>query len=493
MKSSSIYFKNFIATAGLVIISFILLGSAFVFLGRTYLISEYRDKMDSNADEVVHTASAMSVSGSISGWDLRIIITSLASSTGNHIFITNSSGLVILCSDRELNCPHIGKQLSDNVMSALSGSGDMDQLTNLDGFYDGTRFVVAKPISAADGELIGYVFVSADTSSMVGAYRTFMWVALAVASAVLMLALLISLVYSRKMSEPLDEMAVAARKFAHGDFSVRVKNKDQRTDEVGALIDSFNEMADSLEKSEARRNAFIGNISHELRTPMTTIAGFADGILDGTIPKEDEGKYLAAIADETRRLSRLVRNMLDVSQLQARVSDKSRRKNFDLTELMLQTLLSFEKRADEKKLDMDLQLPEDHIMVFADPDAITQVIYNLVDNAVKFAFESSVITVLLYKKSGKAYVSIKDRGETIPPDDLPFIFDRFHKSDHSRSLDKDGVGLGLYLVKTIINSHDEDIAVTSRDGMTEFVFTLALSEGENSEARTSNKERTVTP
>jgi signal transduction histidine kinase len=493
MKSSSIYFKNFIATAGLVIISFILLGSAFVFLGRTYLISEYRDKMDSNADEVVRTASAMSIGGSISGWDLRIIITSLASSTGNHIFITNSSGLVILCSDRELNCPHIGKQLSDNVMSVLSGSGDMDQLTNLDGFYDGTRFVVAKPISAADGELIGYVFVSADTSSMVGAYRTFMWVALAVASAVLMLALLISLVYSRKMSEPLDEMAVAARKFAHGDFSVRVKNKDQRTDEVGALIDSFNEMADSLEKSEARRNAFIGNISHELRTPMTTIAGFADGILDGTIPKEDEGKYLAAIADETRRLSRLVRNMLDVSQLQARVSDKSRRKNFDLTELMLQTLLSFEKRADEKKLDMDLQLPEDHIMVFADPDAITQVIYNLVDNAVKFAFESSVITVLLYKKSGKAYVSIKDRGETIPPDDLPFIFDRFHKSDHSRSLDKDGVGLGLYLVKTIINSHDEDIAVTSRDGMTEFVFTLALSEGENSEARTSNKERTVTP
>ena len=493
MKSSSIYFKNFIATAGLVIISFILLGSAFVFLGRTYLISEYRDKMDSNADEVVRTASAMSIGGSISGWDLRIIISSLASSTGNHIFITNSSGLVILCSDRELNCPHIGKQLSDNVMSVLSGSGDMDQLTNLDGFYDGTRFVVAKPISAADGELIGYVFVSADTSSMVGAYRTFMWVALAVASAVLMLALLISLVYSRKMSEPLDEMAVAARKFAHGDFSVRVKNKDQRTDEVGALIDSFNEMADSLEKSEAQRNAFIGNISHELRTPMTTIAGFADGILDGTIPKEDEGKYLAAIADETRRLSRLVRNMLDVSQLQARVSDKSRRKNFDLTELMLQTLLSFEKRADEKKLDMDLQLPEDHIMVFADPDAITQVIYNLVDNAVKFAFESSVITVLLYKKSGKAYVSIKDRGETIPPDDLPFIFDRFHKSDHSRSLDKDGVGLGLYLVKTIINSHDEDIAVTSRDGMTEFVFTLALSEGENSEARTSNKERTVTP
>lgn len=209
---------------------------------------------------------------------------------------------------------------------------------------------------------------------------------------------------------------------------------------------------------------------------MTTIAGFADGILDGTIPKTDEDKYLAAIADETRRLSRLVRNMLDVSQLQARVSDKTRRRDFDLTELILQTLLSFESRATEKNLDMDLQLPEDHIMVFADPDAITQVIYNLVDNAVKFAYQNSVITVLLYKNSGKAYVSVKDRGDTVPESDLPFIFDRFHKSDRSRSMDKDGVGLGLYLVKTIINSHDEDIAVTSRDGITEFVFTLALSQ-----------------
>lgn len=492
MRTSSIYFKNFIATAGLVIISFILLGSAFVFLGKTYLISEYRDKMDGNADEVVHTASAMSMGGSISGWDLRIIISSLATSSGNHIFITNESGLVILCSDKELNCRHIGMQLSDDMMAMLKNNGSIDQLTTLDGFYSGTRYVVAKPITTVSGQLIGYVFVTADTSSMVGAYRTFMWVALAVAAAVLLLALLISLVYSRKMAEPLDEMAVAARKFAHGDFSARVKNEEQRTDEVGALIDSFNEMADSLENSEARRNAFIGNISHELRTPMTTIAGFADGILDGTIPKADEEKYLVAIADETRRLARLVRNMLDVSQLQARVSDKSGRKDFDLTELILQTLLSFEQRAEEKKLDMDLQLPEDHITVFADPDSITQVVYNLVDNAVKFAFESSVITVLLYKKAGKAYVSIKDRGETIPPDDLPFIFDRFHKSDHSRSLDKDGVGLGLYLVKTIINSHDEDIAVTSRDGMTEFVFTLALSETDNAETRTSNKERTVT-
>ncbi len=208
---------------------------------------------------------------------------------------------------------------------------------------------------------------------------------------------------------------------------------------------------------------------------MTTISGFADGILDGTIPKEDEEKYLISIRDETRRLSRLVRDMLDVSQMRAHASDPSRRTVFDLTELVVQTLLSFESRATQKGLDVDPQLPDNHIMVRADKDAITQVIYNLLDNAVKFAHEGTCITVRLYKDSGKAYVSVKDEGETIPPDDLPFIFDRFHKSDRSRSLDTTGVGLGLYLVKSIINSHDEDIAVRSEDGVTEFVFTLTLA------------------
>ena len=149
---------------------------------------------------------------------------------------------------------------------------------------------------------------------------------------------------------------------------------------------------------------------------------------------------------------------------------------FDLTELILQTLLSFESRAEAKHLDVDPQLPEKHIMVRVDRDGITQVIYNLIDNAVKFAEKGSCITIRLYKDDGKAYVSVRDKGETIPPDDLPFIFDRFHKSDRSRSLDKSGVGLGLYLVKAIINSHDEDIAVKSENGVTEFVFTLPLAE-----------------
>ena len=326
------------------------------------------------------------------------------------------------------------------------------------------------------GEVIGHVFVTNDTDRLMSIWSSFLIIASVVMIMVFCMSMIVSLVYSKRIARPLDEMALASRRFARGDFSVRVRQEGDPEDEMGALIDSFNKMADSLESSEKRRSEFIANISHELRTPMTTIAGFADGILDGTIPKEDEEKYLRSIRDETRRLSRLVRDMLDVSQMKAGAADPARRTVFDLTELILQTMLSFESRATKKNLDVDPQFPDNHIMVRADKDAITQVIYNLTDNAVKFAAPGSCITVRLYKDGGKAYISIKDYGETIPPEDLPFIFDRFHKSDRSRSLDKDGVGLGLYLVKSIINSHDEDIAVKSEDGMTEFVFTLPLAE-----------------
>jgi len=323
----------------------------------------------------------------------------------------------------------------------------------------------------------GYVFVTAEPRGMIAGWDTFLWVFLAASVAIMVLALVLAFMTSKRMAKPLDDMAIATRKFAHGDFSARV-NYDDRTDEVGALVSAFNSMADSLQKSEQRRNDFIANVSHELKTPMTTIAGFADGLLDGTIPKDQQDRYLITIADETRRLSRLVRSMLDLSRMENAGSDLASRREFDLTEVVISTLLSFEARASDKGLDVDLQVPENHINVLGDPDAITRVVYNLMDNAIKFANPGSTLGVSIWKNDGKAYVSIRDTGETIAAEDLPFIFDRFHKSDRSRSLDRDGVGLGLYLVKRILNAHGEDIAVTSRDGVTEFVFSLALA-GEN--------------
>ena len=471
----SIYLRNFVATAVMVSVCFLIVAFSFVGIGRNYLINEYREDMVNSAREVSRTAAAIAQSDSLNSWVLSMTLSSVSNSTGNQVFICDPSGTVVTCSDRSPVCKHLGFHIPDEILHQLRANGSINQITNLGGMYDSNRYVVAQPIKVESDDILGFVFVTNVIDNMLGAWSTFLSITAVVTLAVFIGALVISLVYSKRMARPLDEMAAASRKFARGDFSVRVKQEDDTTDEMGSLIDSFNKMADSLEKAEARRSEFIANISHELRTPMTTISGFADGILDGTIPKDQEEKYLRSIRDETRRLSRLVRDMLDVSQMRARASDPSKRTVFDLTELVLQTLLSFESRATKKNLDVDPQLPDNHIMVRADKDAITQVIYNLLDNAVKFAHEGTCITLRLYKDNGKAYVSVKDVGETIPPDDLPFIFDRFHKSDRSRSLDTTGVGLGLYLVKSIINSHDEDIAVRSEDGVTEFVFTLALA------------------
>lgn len=471
----SIYLRNFFATAALVFASFLLISLAFVFITRSYIISEYRDDMQAGADEIARVSAAVAKDNSLESWELGMVLSSLSNSTGNHIFITDTDGEIVSCSDKAPVCRHIGMVISPATVAEIRAAGSYDQISSLDGMYENSRYVVAVPIRSTAEAVIGYVFVTTAIDNMLGTWSSFFSFVAIIAMAVFIIAVMLSFVFSKKMSEPLDEIAAASRKFARGDFSVRVKQVEEPTEEMGALIESFNKMADSLESSEKRRSEFIANISHELRTPMTTIAGFADGILDGAIPAAEQEKYLRSIRDETRRLSRLVRNMLDVSQVNAEMSDPTRRKPFDLTELMLQTLLSFESRAGAKNLDVDPQIPDDHIMVTADKDAITQVIYNLLDNAVKFSSPGSCIELKLYKQDGKAYVSVKDYGETIPPDDLPFIFDRFHKSDRSRSLDKDGVGLGLYLVKAIINSHDEDIAVTSHDGMTEFVFTLPLT------------------
>ena len=474
MKSVSL--RNFVAMATLVTVSFLLTTIAFIGIARSYIINDYQTTMESSAAEVARLSSAVADHDGLRSWSLGMSLSTIANSTGNHVFITDEKGEIVCCSDKRIDCDHLGKTLPEDVTKMLSPGGTLRLLSTLGTLYGEKRYVVAQPITGRSGDAIGYAFVTSASSNMFGAWETFLGVAVLVAIVVFTLALVIALFYSKRMARPLDEMAAASRKFARGDFSVRVKQVEDPTDEMGALIESFNKMADSLEKAEARRSEFIANISHELRTPMTTISGFADGILDGTIPKDQEEKYLRSISDETKRLSRLVREMLDVSQMRNRAADPSKRTVFDLTELIMQTMLSFERSATKKNLDVDPQLPENHILVRADRDGITQVIYNLIDNAVKFSEKGSCITISLYKDDGKAFFSIRNHGETIPPEDLPFIFDRFHKSDRSRSLDKTGVGLGLYLVKSIINSHDEDIAVKSEDGVTEFVFTLPLAE-----------------
>jgi signal transduction histidine kinase len=205
---------------------------------------------------------------------------------------------------------------------------------------------------------------------------------------------------------------------------------------------------------------------------MTTIAGYTDGILDGTIPPENERQYLQIISDESRRLSRLVRRMLDISQIQ---SLEMKMVQFDLCESMRLALLSMEQRIVQRQLDVEADIPEDSVLVLGDNDLITQVIYNLLENATKFATPGSTLYLGLECRGDKALVTVRNEGMPIPPEEIPLLFERFHKSDKSRSVDKDGYGLGLYIVKTIIEQHKEQISATSEDGVTAFRFTMQLA------------------
>ena len=468
----SYYFKNYLLVAGLVMLSFIILGAAFVGMGRNYMLRERRSELDSNALELSRLAAAYARDGDLDSWEFRITLSAVAESSGTHCFLTDAEGRVLVCSDRMLSCGHVGENVGESALEALRAGSGFNALSRMDGFYDEARYVSALPVRDLDGTALAYAFASADVSGVLQTWSNLLNIFFVTSLSIMVLLLILSYVSVRLSARPFNEMAAAALKFAHGDFSARVDA--ERDDELGALADAFNQMAESLEQQERRRSDFIANVAHELKTPMTTIAGFADGILDGTIPREQEDQYLQTISSETKRLNRLVRSMLDLSRMQSEGPEALRSRSFELCELLVRTLLLFEQKINAKRLDVDALIPEEAMQVYGDADAINQVIYNLLENSVKFAEPGSVLGVSAFKQGEKAYVSIKNRGATIPAEELPLIFERFHKTDKSRSEDRDGYGLGLYIVKTILNNHGEDIAVTSRDGVTEFLFSLTL-------------------
>ena len=346
----------------------------------------------------------------------------------------------------------------------------------IEGLYPDTRYVISTPVRSPDtGNVLGIVIVSSPIDISAAMLKRISDIFLFVSLLVVLVSIVFMIIFVRRQSAPLRTMAQTARAFGHGDLTARAEIGPHHTEEIRELALAFNNMASSLEKSEYRRQEFVANISHELKTPMTTIAGYVDGILDGTIPTEKQGHYLSLVSSETKRLNRLVRSMLDISRLQNQESVPEDQKiRFDLCESLGLVLISFEQKINEKQLDVRVDMPDHPVFTLASQDAIHQVIYNLVDNAVKFCPQGENMTLSLREGGNKAYLSIGNRGQTIPPEELPLVFDRFHKIDKSRALNRDSWGLGLYIVKTIIDSHGENISVTSRDNTTTFTFTLPL-------------------
>ena len=477
-RFQGLYWRQLFVTAGMVVLTLFLLGASFFSLSYNYARSQQSNEILDRAQVM----SRLSVDYLESGRYLNIenlqndpgfqqLASFGATVSDVQFMICDTEGHVLLSTDENLS----GKVVTmpEEMTRKILEDGSASRRDDLGGLYEQKRLVVGVPVvNRETDQTVGVVYAVSLSTSADSMWQGFVGLFFMTAFVVLMIAFMASSITAMRQVQPIREMVQATRQYAEGDFDVRMKDYG-RNDEMGELAASFNNMAETLQQTERQRREFIANISHELKTPMTTIAGYTDGILDGTIPPENERQYLQIISDESRRLSRLVRRMLDVSQLQV-MDPLKNGSHFDICESMRRVLISMEKKITDRHLDVDADIPEEPILVRGDNDMITQVIYNLLENATKFAREGTTLYLGVTTIDGKARVTVRNLGDTIPAEELPLLFERFHKSDKSRSEDKDGVGLGLYIVKTILEQHKEKISVTSENGVTTFAFSLSM-------------------
>ena len=357
-------------------------------------------------------------------------------------------------------------------------SGETIRLrSNFGGVYEKNVLVVGIPIEY-NGKTIGGMYFNTRIPDMRRRLNKYLFMMLMAAVFSILIAAGISYLQSKRITNPIKEMNKGVLEIASGNFSKRIPVTQ---DEIGQLASSFNYMASSLERIEGSRASFVSDISHELRTPMTSISGFVGGILDGTIPPEKEKEYLQIVYDESVRLTKLTNDMLEMTKMQSS-EYKLDISKFDVNELVRICIIQLEQKIDDKGLELEVEFEPEKINVLADKDAIKRVIINILDNAIKFSYENTKIIIKTYISDKKANVSIGNFGAGISNEEIKNIFDRFYKTDKSRSEDKKGAGLGLSLAKNIMNLHKQKLwveCIDAKEGsnvkFTNFTFTLALS------------------
>lgn len=467
----NIFAKYFAIVAALIAISFMLTAAVQAVFARRYWIEDKRQLLN----EQVQNVAAMMKENMAEFYpdnyyvseEVRPLLIRMAEASDTNVLITDTDYRILMCSHQ--NCSHHEKTLPEAIRNGLQQQ-DFFVVTMVGDLYDTSQYTTGTKLKVGGDTVVGYVVVSSSAEAL-GAYiLDNLQVYSLSAVAVLMLAFIALYIMTYQMVRPLRQMAALTRQFSNGDFSGRVKVRGH--DEVAELAQALNGMAVSLSSVEDMRRSFVANVSHDLKTPMTTIAGFIDGILDGTVPPEKQKEYLKIVSEETKRLSRLVTTMLDLSRIDSGQL-KINPVQFDLTAAVCATLIAFEPRIEKKHI--SIEGLEDCVpqTVFADYDLLQQVVYNLMDNAVKFTEDGGTIRLTLAKAEDKTVFVIRNTGEGIPAEELPHIFDRFYKSDRSRGLDKSGTGLGLYIVKTAIDLHGGEVTVRSVEGQyCEFAFWL---------------------
>ena len=425
-------------------------------------------------------------------WDLLAYTKLIENSL---ILITDSEGNIIInypMYENYLQKDYVSKEIIYDILSQSGTETEMEGETEseiewyqtLDGVFLKRHIISHQILTSKTGEICGVLFFCSGSIWDSFADQVINTIIL---SCIWVLAgsMVILYVITEKIISPVRAMSKAAKSFALGRFDVRIPVKVTR-DEIGELASAFNNMAAELAVNEEKQRTFLSNVSHDLRTPMTTIGLSVDNILNGTIPIEKQEYYLNMVSTEIKRLSKLVYQLFEITKIQAG-ERKFTKTNFDICEMAKHAIIFLEQKIDEKHIELEFECDEDNMHVFADSLAIRQILDNLLENAIKFTPEKGLIKVKISgsvkenekdkekdkDKEKKIYVSVYNTGIGIPPEDAPFVFDRFYKSDRSRGLDKTGSGLGLFIVKTIIDNHGEKIWVNSEyEKYCEFTFTL---------------------
>lgn len=385
------------------------------------------------------------------------------------IRIINPSGRLVLDTTAPLNVEEV---IMIESFDPTITSGSYYIVDNFFGSFESDMLSVIAPITS-NYKVRGYVVIHCDMNDIQASCNSLLNISYITLVILLLLSLIILIFFTEMVYIPLRKITHATEQYAAGNMHYEFQVDSE--DEIGYLAACLNYMASQIAGAEDDQKKFVANISHDFRSPLTSIRGYLDAMLDGTIPQDMYQKYLEIVLNETERLTKLTNSLLTLNNLNTKgmLLDYT---DFDVNGVIRSTAASFEGTCRQKTIAIELVLTGDEMYVHADVGKIQQVLYNLIDNAIKFSHHDSVIKVETSLKKNKLFVSVKDTGIGIPKDDLKLIWDRFYKSDLSRGKDKRGTGLGLSIVKEIINSHGENINVISTEGEgSEFIFSLALA------------------
>ena len=477
-RRTNLFFEYFRVTFLLIIVTTFALCAVFIMFMMNYWTSSNVKTIKRNVAYLVQSVEVANRTGNTD--TLYVDFHTVSDTVGGDFFLTDNDGNIVICKEiLDDNLNHVYENareckvhrdycVSSSILEKTTASGyyTMDNVRGLDDTYS---IIVGQKVLGDDGTSVGFVYGILPVEENINSYIVDMLKMFLAAEIVsLVFAMVFVYINSYRMTKPLKEMARITKLYAKGDFSQRitVKGNNELTD----LAEKLNSMAESLEVLDDSRSAFVANVSHELKTPMTSIGGFIDGMLDGTIKKEEQNFYLKIVSDEVKRLSTLVQTMLTLSKIEAG-EEKLKPAKTDLKNLLFNVLLNFEKSIDEAKIEISGFEDMDSVKVIADEKMLYQVIYNIYDNAVKFTNEGGTIYVELLEELDKVTISIANTGEGIKDEELRHIFERFYKADKSRSEHVKGVGLGLNLAKNIVELHGGEISVSSTPGeLTTFSF-----------------------